>query len=78
MPPKVCGAKKQAVATCLPPVPVWPVQTLKKVKLTDIYACSGSMSRPGLPVTSTSKREEHHNLYETLKFGNYSRIQSQC
>lgn len=68
MPSKTCGLKKQALATCLPPMPVGPVQTLKKVKA-DTLACTSSVSRHGCPVTKTGKRKEVCNLYETPKFG---------
>lgn len=71
MPPKICGMKKQALATCSPPMLVGPVQTFKKVKATDTLACTSSVSRHGLPVTNTGKREELCNLYETPKFGYY-------
>ncbi|CAK9312232.1 unnamed protein product [Citrullus colocynthis] len=54
MPPKICGMKKQALATCSPPMLVGPVQTFKKVKATDTLACTSSVSRHGLPVTNTA------------------------
>ncbi|XP_023001152.1 uncharacterized protein LOC111495374 isoform X4 [Cucurbita maxima] len=57
VPPTICGVKKQALATCLPSMPVDPVQTLKKakVKVTDIPAKASSVSRHGFPVTKTGK-----------------------
>ncbi|XP_038895193.1 uncharacterized protein LOC120083490 isoform X2 [Benincasa hispida] len=55
MPPRICGVKKQALAPCLPPMLVGPVQTSKKVKVTDTPACTSSVSRHGLPITDTGK-----------------------
>ena len=80
VPPTICGVKKQSLATCLPSMPVDPVQTLKKakVKVTDIPAKASSVSRHGLPVTKTGKREELCNLNETLKLCYYYGIQSQA
>ncbi|XP_023520146.1 uncharacterized protein LOC111783448 isoform X2 [Cucurbita pepo subsp. pepo] len=57
VPPTICGVKKPSLATCLPSMPVDPVQTLKKakVKVTDIPAKASSVSRHDLPVTKTGK-----------------------
>lgn len=66
MPPKVCSVKKQASAACLSPMPVGPVQTSKKVKVTDAPACTSSVPRHGLPTTNTGMRELC-NLYGPLK-----------
>ncbi|KAL4012730.1 hypothetical protein IC575_029844 [Cucumis melo] len=68
MPSKTCGLKKQALATCLPPMPVGPVQTLKKVKA-DTLACTSSVSRHGCPVTKTGKEvpSPSNKLQDTQK-----------